>query len=110
MGPLSTTEQFWKTKDSGFVAPDWEAIAAQVDSQFEETERDAVWTEVARHWLERTRERLGQDEYTLRASANFFLLSLADDGKASEVLVFLERCLKTIRSVLFFAADVPVFV
>ncbi|HEV3409732.1 MAG TPA: hypothetical protein VG095_05535 [Chthoniobacterales bacterium] len=106
MDAISIPDHLWVRKDSGFVAPDWDGIAREVQARIGEAERGAAWSEVARQWLQRIRGRLGSP-YSLRESANFFLLAVADERKAAEVLSFLEECLRGIRSALFFAADEP---
>lgn len=76
--------------EEGFPLPDWNAIADRVEAEHPPENWHRVYCGLGTGWMERIREVLG-GSYTIRESTNFILLSTVSDGKAAEVLRFLER-------------------
>jgi hypothetical protein len=74
----------------GIPRPNWLVIWDWVEANIDQASRDAIWSEIARQWLEQLRCSLAP-EYAIRESDEFFLLSALDDLSAERVLRWCER-------------------
>lgn len=63
-------------RDKAFIFPDWEAIAAEVDINDDESYLQDVYVQLGRLWVAGLRQQFGPN-YHLVESSNFFLLSQA---------------------------------
>jgi len=99
------TTQFaaWFPEIDGFPHPDWKAIRTYIRANTREDHFDAAWHEIIRTWLDRLRQRLG-DNYAVAESENFHLLSELEPKLQNELLSFLEYSRARILRVL---ADIP---
>jgi hypothetical protein len=83
-------ESFFACAGPGYPDPDWEAISAEVERRYPEDEWHDIWCEIARYWTGRIRD-LANDGYRIQESAQFLLLSNADEAKATETLERLDK-------------------
>jgi hypothetical protein len=83
----------------GIPRPNWLVIWDWIEANVDEGRRNATWSEIARQWLESIRSALSQD-YTIRESDEFFLLSALDDSSAERVLRWCERARRSILECL----------
>ena len=88
--PHTWPDEWFPAGEEGFPLPDWDAIADRVEGEIPAEDWNRVYGELGAAWMERIRKVLGS-AYTIRESRNFILLSTVTDGKAAEVLCFLER-------------------
>jgi hypothetical protein len=83
----------------GFVRPDWEFIARNIDENCEEVQRHYAWNGVLEAWLETIIEALG-DRYWLGVSKNFLIVSSEAEHYVENLAQFLENALCTIMQTL----------
>jgi hypothetical protein len=79
--------------------PQWDVIAAWVDSQVAPDDQFEVWTGVARQWLERLGEALGT-EYEIHESTHCLLLAPLADAAPEVLLRLLESSRHALLSIL----------
>jgi hypothetical protein len=60
----------------GFCHPDWAAISAIIEKSLPESEWNSAWEAASRSWIDRVKNRLGND-YQVYETANFMILSEA---------------------------------
>jgi catechol 2,3-dioxygenase-like lactoylglutathione lyase family enzyme len=93
----------WFPEPDGLPRPDWPAIGQFIRTHATEDHWDAAWQEIARVWLEKTSDSLGQS-YQVEDSENFHLLSELDEKGRGQLLNFLEGARSRILRTL---ADIP---
>ena len=77
----------------GYPRPDWNKVAEWVEAQCAKTDRDEVFTELARQWLNMVKPIAGKG-FEIYESENFLLLTSAGDTKAFNLMGVAERALK----------------
>lgn len=60
----------------GFCHPDWASISEIIETSLPESEWNSAWEAASRMWVERIREKLGED-YQIFETAKFIILSEA---------------------------------
>ena len=86
--------------DEGLPRPRWDELQIRVEAAFGPDDRPAVWTDIARQWLEELRRAL-VPKYHLAESDHFLLLTWLSDEGAAVLLRFAEKCRRTLM------ADLP---
>lgn len=92
-------EELFPAGPQGYPMPDWDGIAGIVEATNPPDAWHDAWCDIARHWMEKVRGRLGGG-YALRESKNFFFVSTAGKEKTVEVLQFLERIHERIQQTI----------
>jgi hypothetical protein len=87
----------------GFSRPDWKVIRAAIDQTVSPEDLGDAWTEAAVQWVLQLRADLGE-QYHVRRSKEFILLSDLDTSAADRILAFAEATLEDIYGSLKDAA------
>src|SRR5262249_35403125 len=86
--------------EDGFGHPDWRKVFEDVKRAFPiASDRQAVWHEIAKRWLQELKENLG-GTYRCYESDHFFLLAAEGKGPSRTLLSYLENSLAAIRRLI----------
>ena len=79
-------------RSCGLPYPDWDAIRERIEAAIELSARPAVWTSVARQWLEELCEVYGREHYSIEETENFLIFSWLPRRQVDLVARMCEYC------------------
>jgi len=82
-----------------FPRPDWNAVYEYVDKECDGTDKQELWCNIARTWLNKLKSKLPAN-YITHESDNFILLTSEDESYVEHFLNFLEGALNEILTTL----------
>lgn len=89
--------------NEGGVSPNWKEIVKAVNANVAKEVVSAAWNEIALRWLQQLRRTFG-DQFIIRKSLRFLMLSDADCERIDAMLEFSEKALTFIEQKLGAAA------